>query len=163
MMPTETERVECFVCARFAMLVVCFAVSWEEFYHYLSKSGYTLQQISANWHHMDENNDSKISFVEFWKGYRAQKQAQLAALEEMCEDKSEPRSPPSRVIEVEEEEKADMLGAIKLKLRKSSHKMRISKVAKLGKVLDEEKECEFERAEVGMSFQTVCLSVHVVV
>jgi len=134
-------------------------ISWEEFYQHLSKSGYSHQQISSSWHHLDENKDSSISFAEFWKGFRAQKRAELEAVEEKRDELPRLRKPLSNVIEVDEDEKADMLGAVKLLLKKSSHKMRISQFkSKLGKVVDEEEECEFEEAaEVGLSFETAML------
>lgn len=50
-------------------------IAWEEFWHYLSKHGYTLEHISAHWHWLDTSKDGTITFDEFWKGYKAMAEA----------------------------------------------------------------------------------------
>ena len=60
-----------------------YTVTWEEFYYYLSKHGYSHEHISQHWHYLDKDKNAKITFDEFWRGYKSmaehtQKQQQVA-------------------------------------------------------------------------------------
>jgi len=64
-------------------------ITWDEFYFYLTKHGYSHQQISLFWRFMDQDHKLVISFEGFWKGFKAIKshqfqQQQLADVSETC-------------------------------------------------------------------------------
>merc|ERR1712013_422242 len=142
-------------------------ISWDEFYFYLKKSGYSLEDISKHWHVMDSNKDSKISFDEFWRGYKSMSHR---------EDKGKVVKKPtnfrkvSKVIAIEDEEEKkteEVLNAVKQRLRKSVHKRNESSFKmQLGKVLDAVEQTPSPLAddaveqaiEDGLSFRTTELS-----
>ena len=114
----------------------------KEFYFYLIKQGYSHKQISDHWHFLNEDKYSKVTFDEFWKGYKAMAQnVNIAEEEEQKEvdnQKKRVRS-PSKVIEIDLDDIDNPLSAVKEKLRKSSHKMNESEFkAKVGKVVENE-------------------------
>ena len=127
-----------------------YTVTWEEFYSYLSKHGYSHQHISQHWYFMDQDHSQKITFDEFWKGYKAmaeaaQKQQDDGDIDEKEQEElasKKKKKVHSRVIEADELEldnSADVLNAVKGKLRKSSHKMNKREFqAKVGKVVDDD-------------------------
>eukprot|EP01084_Bolivina_argentea_P231675 390620_1 len=50
-------------------------ITWEEYYFFLIKQpGYTHELISQRWHFLDMDKNSKITFQEFWKGYKTQRE-----------------------------------------------------------------------------------------
>eukprot|EP01083_Nonionella_stella_P093733 262790_1 len=56
-------------------------ITWDQFYWYLTKHGYSHQYISQYWYYMDTEHKLCVTFEGFWKGFKAQanavKQSQL--------------------------------------------------------------------------------------
>eukprot|EP01084_Bolivina_argentea_P087687 158361_1 len=47
-------------------------ISWDEFYFYLFKQGYSHEYISTYWYYMDTSGTGSITFEQFWKGFKPQ-------------------------------------------------------------------------------------------
>ena len=129
-------------------LLILNTVSWEEFYFYLTKHGYTHQHISQYWLYLDTNQSKTITFDEFWKGYKAMAEAQQKQLQNKNIDEKEQeaiadnKKKLSRVIKPNNlfmDTSVDRLNDIKGKLKKSSHKMNKREFQpKVGKVVEDE-------------------------
>merc|ERR1712228_134819 len=94
-------------------------LSWDEFYFYLIKKGYSHKQISDHWHFLNVDKDSKVTFDEFWKGYKT-----------MANNFKN---------EIDDEKEKEIDAKKKQKLKKVSHKMNESEFkVKVGKVVENE-------------------------
>eukprot|EP01083_Nonionella_stella_P060813 158603_1 len=97
-------------------------ITWNEFYLYLTKHGYSHQYISQYWYYMDTRQKLVISFEGFWKGFRVQanaiKQHQL-----------------QQVLNTEISNENEVKKAKKRSKKKSTHKKKRRK-PKHGRILD---------------------------
>ena len=129
-------------------MIILHTVSWEEFYFYLTKHGYTHQHISQHWHYLDTDKSKSITFDEFWKGYKAMAEAQQKQLQGDIDEKEQEamadkkKKGKSRVIKANDlsmDNSGDMLNDVKGKLKKSSHKMNKREFQpKVGKVVEDD-------------------------
>eukprot|EP01084_Bolivina_argentea_P073740 133805_1 len=124
-------------------------ISWNEFYFYLTKHGYSHEYISNYWHYIGQNSTGLISFEQFWKAFRAQSEAykvrilhqqinqQITLFGDMEEEtvavKNNVSATQKRVTIVD---KDALIQAVKKKLKPTKVKKSQYK-SKVGRVLDD--------------------------
>eukprot|EP01083_Nonionella_stella_P009837 28156_1 len=118
-------------------------ITWNEFYFYLHKHGYSHEYISTYWYYMDQNGTGSITFEQFWKGFKAQSEAhkvkilhqqinQQIILFDAIEDKKQPQ------ISYKQADQNNIFRAIKKQLKPVKRKKKRSPFkSKVGRVMEE--------------------------